>query len=129
MNAYEKISNVFEALSTPARLQILLAISMREACVCHLEALLGVRQAYISQQLMFLREKKLISARREGKFIYYKLKKPEVRELILQAAQAAGVPQKALEVSNPAECSCPSCTSTIPVSQILSLTEDSNGIS
>lgn len=123
MNAYEKISNIFEAMSTSARLQILIAISKREACVCHLEALLGLRQAYISQQLMMLREKKLITARREGKYIYYKLRNPEILNVILLAARAAGLPKKALEVSDPAQCNCPSCSSTIPISQVLPVSE------
>ena len=52
------ISRLLESISKPARIQILLAIGEDEACVCHLEAVLGYRQAYISQQLMALREAK-----------------------------------------------------------------------
>jgi DNA-binding transcriptional ArsR family regulator len=109
MNPYRPISSIFEAVSTPARLQIVLAIGKGEACVCHLEALLGMRQAYISQQLMLLREKDLISARRDGKYIYYSLRSPEMVELILQAARLAGVPAKALEIPASEQCECPQC--------------------
>ena len=64
---YKKISDLLSAIGNPVRVQILLAIGKGEACVCHLESLLGLRQAYISQQLMTLRKKKLITSRREGK--------------------------------------------------------------
>ena len=40
----EKISRIFRAISTPARFRILTAIGKGEACVCHLEALLDLRQ-------------------------------------------------------------------------------------
>ncbi len=50
------ISNIFRQLSQPSRIEILLAIGEGEACVCHLEAKLGMRQAYISQHLMALRD-------------------------------------------------------------------------
>ncbi len=52
----EKLSRIFRAISTPARFQILTAIGNGEACVCHLKALLDLRQAYISQQLMEMRD-------------------------------------------------------------------------
>ena len=64
---HEKISDLLTSISSPARVQILLAIGTGEVCVCHLESLLGLRQAYISQQLMTLRKKKIIivTARRQ----------------------------------------------------------------
>jgi len=115
MNPYPTISEIFEALSAPARLQIVLAIGASEACVCHLEALLGLRQAYISQQLMVLREKDLITARRDGKFIYYSLKEPGILDLIFHAARLAGVPEDQLEIIDTlSKCACPNCSS-VPV--------------
>jgi len=51
-----KMSHVLGAIQQTARLRILLAIGEGEACVCHLETLLGYRQAYISQHLMALRK-------------------------------------------------------------------------
>ena len=78
---HEVISDLLTSISNPVRVQILLAIGTGEACVCHLESLLGLRQANISQQLMVLREKKIITSRREGKYIYYRLVNPNVLEV------------------------------------------------
>jgi DNA-binding transcriptional ArsR family regulator len=62
----EQISNLFQVIGPAARLQILLAIGEGEVCVCHLEAMLGLRQAALSQHLMALREAGIVSDRREG---------------------------------------------------------------
>ena len=55
-----KVSDLLQVISPEPCLEILLAIGAGEACVCHLEAVLGYRQAYISQQLMALREAGLL---------------------------------------------------------------------
>lgn len=111
MNVYRTISTVLEAISSPARLQILLAIGRSEACVCHLEALLGLRQAYISQQLMLLREKGIITTRRDGKYIYYRLEQEEILDLIRLAARLAGLDDSALMIQEHSVCECPQCAS------------------
>ncbi len=59
------------------RIQILLAIGDDEACVCHLEAVTGMRQAVISQHLMLLRKAGLVTPNRAGRNIYYRLKNPD----------------------------------------------------
>ena len=69
----EEIVKVFENISAASRLAILLVIGEGEACVCHLEAVLGKRQAYISQHLMALRDAGIITPRRDGRFIYYRI--------------------------------------------------------
>ncbi|MGW8252092.1 MAG: ArsR family transcriptional regulator, partial [Anaerolineales bacterium] len=58
----KKISRLLDVIGKPARLQILLAIGSGEACVCHLESVLGMRQAYISQHLMSMRKSRVLSA-------------------------------------------------------------------
>ena len=107
--SYKKISQVFSAIDSPVRIQILLALASGEACVCHLEASLGQRQAYISQQLMDLRKHGLISSRREGKYIYHRIEKPEVLELVRLAAEMSDVPEISLAVRDHSQCTCPSC--------------------
>ena len=67
-------------IGQPARIQILLIIGAQEACVCHLEAVLGMRQAGISQHLMALRKAGLVTAQRDGRNIFYHLTHPEVVE-------------------------------------------------
>lgn len=107
-----QISQLFKSLGDPFRVQLLLALAHQEACVCHLERLLGKRQAYISQHLMSLREVGLLTARREGKYIYYKLKDRSLLKLVQRAAEVAGVPNHRNELSTRSRlknCECPNC--------------------
>jgi len=108
-----KVSDLLQVISPEPRLEILLAIGAGEACVCHLEASLGYRQAYISQQLMALREAGLLSTRRDGKYIFYRLEKPEIMEMVNLAARMAGldVPVVAARASlSRSSCDCPKCS-------------------
>ena len=107
---HEKISDLLTSISSPARVQILLAIGMGETCVCHLESLLGLRQAYISQQLMTLRKKKVITSRREGKYIYYRLVEPKVLDIVRVAGQIAGITEETLIIQDHSSCECPRCS-------------------
>ena len=109
---HEKIGDLLTSISNPVRVQILLAIGTGEACVCHLEALLELRQAYISQQLMLLRRKKIITSRREGKYIYYRLVDPKVLDIIRVAGKMAGIFDEALVIQDHSNCECPKCSSS-----------------
>jgi len=71
-----------KALAHEGRLLILCHLLQGERSVGEIEALLGVRQAAVSQQLARLRLEGLVAARREGKTIYYRLGDPKVRTLI-----------------------------------------------
>lgn len=55
------------------RLVLLCQLSQGEYCVSDLEALLGIRQPTLSQQLGVLRQEGLVATRREGKHIFYRL--------------------------------------------------------
>ena len=120
---HEKISDLLASIGNPVRVQILLAIGTGEACVCHLESLLELRQAYISQQLMILRKKKIITSRREGKFIYYRLVKPEILEIFRATGEIVGIPKEALVVQDHSNCECPKCIegkpSFLPLGDVL----------
>jgi DNA-binding transcriptional ArsR family regulator len=113
MNPTQDISSFLRAISQAPRIEILLAIGTSEACVCHLEAAIGQRQAYISQQLMILREAGIVTSRREGRNIYYRLKDPTVLDLIQQAGRISGYEADELPVAGPMnildECPCPQC--------------------
>ena len=107
------ISSLLRAISQPVRLEILLAIGSGEACVCHLEAITGHRQAYISQQLMALRGAGIVTSRRDGRNIYYQLEDPEVLHLIHKAAEISGIKDVQISLTGPAnfhaDCPCPKC--------------------
>lgn len=81
---------IFKALGHPARLAILAVLRDGEECVCHLEAALGYRQAYISQQLAVLREAGLVEDRREGWNIFYRVSEPAIYEVIAAICHLAG---------------------------------------
>lgn len=114
MSDFESTARLFKTLMHPARLEILDILRGGEACVCHMEAVLGYRQAYISQQLMVLREAGLIQDRREGWNMYYRVVRPGVYAVIDAAQQAQGGarPRSRLKSTQAApRCTCPKCSS------------------
>ena len=72
------LAETFRLMGQPVRIQILLTIAKEEACVCHIEAALGIRQAVISQHLMVLRDAGLVATNRDGRNIYYRLSNTDV---------------------------------------------------
>ena len=79
---YKSHTQLFQILSHPARLQILDILRAGEECVCHIQALLDKRQAYVSQQLMVLREAGLVEDRKDGLYVFYRLTDPVVSEIL-----------------------------------------------
>ncbi len=112
MTLFEAEAHLFKLLTHPARLEILNELRKGEACVCHLEAMLGHRQAYISQQLMVLREAGMIEDRREGWNIFYHVTRPEIYQIIDAVSQFTVADQRAYRRGSGAPktaCSCPKC--------------------
>jgi ArsR family transcriptional regulator len=113
LSSDERLSRIFRVLSTPARFQILAAIGNGEACVCHLEALLDLRQAYISQQLMEMREAGLLDTRRDGRYIFYRLTEPALLDFLLDIGKLFGISTEDMAFppnSDPLpQCCCPDC--------------------
>lgn len=82
METYQTQAQLFKVLMHPTRLAILDELRAGEQCVCHMEAKFGLRQAYISQHLMVLRDAGLVTDRRDGWNIYYHVDKPEIFQVI-----------------------------------------------
>jgi ArsR family transcriptional regulator len=75
-----------------------------------MEAVLGCRQAYISQHLAVLREAGIVEDRRDGWNIFYRVAKPEVYDLIDLAGQLMGQTKASSEpLRKPVNCPCPKC--------------------
>jgi len=73
-----------KAFADPSRVRIIMALRAGELCVCELCDALGVTQSTLSTHLQVIREAGLVSARREGKWMYYAIApavKPLVRSL------------------------------------------------
>lgn len=66
-------SQLLKSLSHPDRLLLLCQLTQGEYCVSELERLIGVGQPSLSQQLGILRKDELVTTRREGKQIYYRI--------------------------------------------------------
>ncbi|MEP7284835.1 MAG: metalloregulator ArsR/SmtB family transcription factor [Chloroflexota bacterium] len=106
----EQLAQLFKALVHPARIAILDILRNGEQCVCHLEANLGYRQAYISQQLAVLREAGLIQDHRDGLNIYYRIVRPEVFALIDVGRAMVGMEISRSPLNAPqTACPCPRC--------------------
>jgi DNA-binding transcriptional ArsR family regulator len=101
---YHTKAELFKILSHPVRLQILDELRKREACVCHLQAVTGRPQAYISQQLRVLKDADLVVDEKEGQNVYYHLRNDEVRHLMQETLGEAEAP------AHPRDCNCPFCT-------------------
>lgn len=66
----------FAALADRTRLRLLHLMDGREICVCYLVEVLGQSQPKISRHLAYLRRKGIVAARREGKWMHYKIAIP-----------------------------------------------------
>ncbi|WP_419910413.1 ArsR/SmtB family transcription factor [Hoeflea sp.] len=77
-----KASELLKALSHETRLLIVCILSEGEKSVSDLENILSMPQATVSQQLARLRFDRLVSARREGRMIYYSIADEQVSVLI-----------------------------------------------
>jgi DNA-binding transcriptional ArsR family regulator len=102
-------AQIFKVLTHPARIAILEILRDGEHCVCHMEAYLGFRQAYISQQLSVLREAGLIQDRRDGWNIFYRVVNPQIYEVLDAVNKLTG--QTRPESNKPEViCNCPRCS-------------------
>lgn len=80
--AATRACGLLKVLGNPDRLMLLCQLTQGEFCVSELEALLGIQQPTLSQQLGVLREEGLVSTRREGKQIYYKIESKEAAAIM-----------------------------------------------
>lgn len=78
----QRASNFLKALANENRLVILCCLADGEKNVGELEALLGIRQPSLSQQLARLRADELVKTRRDSKQIYYSLASEETEQMI-----------------------------------------------
>jgi len=73
-----KQGKFFKALADQTRLRILKLLQIREMCVCELMTALDLTQPTTSHHLHALEEAGLVKNRKEGKWVFYSLNKPEL---------------------------------------------------
>jgi ArsR family transcriptional regulator len=113
-------AEILTALAHPSRLEILELLRDGERCVCHLQAVLDQRQAYISQHLNILRQAGLVTNRKEGKRVYYQVSDPQIFEILAslktflqtQSRQQVMFPEEVFSLSPRKTCNCPQCASS-----------------
>jgi ArsR family transcriptional regulator len=71
------IDLLFRALADPTRLRLLNLIADREICVCYFVEILGISQPKISRHLAYLRRAGIVAARRQGRWMHYRLVVPQ----------------------------------------------------
>lgn len=67
----------FKALADPTRLRIINLIADQEVCVCYFVEILKTNQPKISRHLAYLRRAGIVSARREGIWMHYRISTPK----------------------------------------------------
>lgn len=72
-----ELSQLFTALADPTRLRLLNLMYGREVCVCYFVEILKQSQPKISRHLAYLRRAGVVSARREGKWMHYRIEWPK----------------------------------------------------
>lgn len=79
----ERVSavRIFHALSDPTRLRIVRKLRQGERCVCELTDALDAAQSRLSFHLKVLKDAGLVSDRREGRWVYYELRREALEEL------------------------------------------------
>jgi len=75
-------SELLKALASPNRLKILCHLQDGEKSVGQIAALVGIRETAVSQHLALLRKDRLVTSRRAGQTIFYRLDSPVAARII-----------------------------------------------
>jgi ArsR family transcriptional regulator len=71
-----RLEALFKALADRTRLRLLNLMADGEVCVCYFVEVLGANQPKISRHLAYLRRAGIVAARREGKWMHYRIVEP-----------------------------------------------------
>lgn len=75
-------TELFKALSHPARIKILELLRKGELNVTELQDALGIDASSVSQHLTILRHKNIVESRKAGTTVYYQVRDPVIFELL-----------------------------------------------
>ena len=112
------LDQLFRALADPTRLRLLNLMADREICVCYLVEILKSSQPKVSRHLAYLRRAGIVAARREGKWMHYRLAVPEdeaARGVLSSALKhLRGKPEMQRDVAKLGATCCASRKSELP---------------
>jgi len=81
------LSEFFKVFGDSTRIKILYVLSQSEMCVCDIASLLQMGQSAISHQLRILKQMRLVTFRREGKTVFYKLADSHIETILAQGME------------------------------------------
>ena len=82
-----RLAQLYKALGDSTRLRMIWALDKGEMCVCDLAAFLGVTESAVSHQLRLLRQLHLVTNRRKGPILYYRLDDDHISQLVQLALE------------------------------------------
>jgi ArsR family transcriptional regulator len=78
----KKQSYVLKALADPTRIRILHLLKKRPMCTCEIMVALDLTEPNASHHLNLLERNDVIKSERTGKWIFYKLQRPTIKEAV-----------------------------------------------
>ena len=79
--------SITKALSDENRVRALMMLRDGELCVCQLIEMLGLAPSTVSKHMSILRQARLVQARKEGRWMYYRLPDGDAPQCVLEAVQ------------------------------------------
>jgi DNA-binding transcriptional ArsR family regulator len=86
--AVRELLAVMKALADPTRLRIVAALQGRELCLCQIVELVGLATSTVSRHMSVLEQARLVDARKDGRWTYFRLAGEEGRP---EAGEAAAL--------------------------------------
>ena len=83
----QRMAEFFSLLADANRLRILSMLAVKELCVCDLAAALEMSESAVSHQMRVLRSMRLVSYRKQGRNVFYRLLDHHVLELYKAVAE------------------------------------------
>lgn len=94
----EVAARALKAISHPLRLKILCVVGDREVCVQDIVDAVGTSQSNISQHLAILRDKDVLTTRKDANRVYYRVADQRTLQLIVMMREVfCGVPGQSIE--------------------------------
>ena len=81
------LADFFKVFGDSTRLKILSVLLCSEMCVNNIAEVLNLSQSAVSHQLRFLKQMKLVEARRDGKTVYYSLTDSHIESILNQGLE------------------------------------------
>lgn len=81
------LADFYKLFSDSTRVRILSALTLHELCVYDLALVVGMSQSAVSHQLRVLKAGRLVSSRREGRVVFYRLSDDHVRDILTEGLE------------------------------------------